>query len=267
MIKLLDLLKEVQSKPKALLLAGAPGAGKGSILGGLNLGNLKTFNVDDTIIALSKEMGFSLDQKNAKAEDRSKYAQAMAQATRKLKKDQIPSAISNRESFILDGTSASVKQTSELKSELEKAGYDVMMLYVYTDLETSLKRNQKRFDKSGGQDRSLNPNIVLRTWNEVTKNFNTYKQMFGNNFISVSNTGKSETLKDVEDILQTYVDPFRPDDSKPKTDKELAKSEEQAQKLSNDIQNILSSNELQNIINSSISKEEAQSKIQNFLNK
>jgi predicted PilT family ATPase len=32
MIKLIDLLKEIQSKSKALLLAGAPGAGKGSIL-------------------------------------------------------------------------------------------------------------------------------------------------------------------------------------------------------------------------------------------
>ena len=52
-----------------------------------------------------------------------------------------------------------------------------MMLYVYTDLETSLKRNQERFNKSKGQDRSLNPNIVIRTWNEITKNFNIYKQM------------------------------------------------------------------------------------------
>ena len=32
MIKLVDLLKEVQGKPKAIILAGAPGAGKGSIL-------------------------------------------------------------------------------------------------------------------------------------------------------------------------------------------------------------------------------------------
>lgn len=267
MIKLIDLLKEVQSKPKALLLAGAPGAGKGSILGGLDLSGLKVLNVDDTIIALSKQIGFSLDQKQADAENRSKYAQAMAQATQKLKKEQIPISISNRESFILDGTSASVKQTSELKSELEKAGYDVMMLYVYTDLETSLIRNQERFDKSKGQDRSLNPNIVLRTWNEITKNFNTYKQMFGNNFISVSNTGKSETLKDIEDILQTYVDPFRPTDSKPKTDKELAKAKEQEQKLKSEIQDILMSSQLQNIINSSVSKEEAQSKIQSFLSR
>ena len=43
MIKLVDLLKEVQGKPKAIILAGAPGAGKGSILGDLDLSGLKTF--------------------------------------------------------------------------------------------------------------------------------------------------------------------------------------------------------------------------------
>jgi adenylate kinase family enzyme len=263
MIKLTDLLKEIQSSPKALLLAGAPGAGKGSILNNLGLDNIKTLNVDDTIIALSKQIGFSLDQKQADADDRSKYAQAMAQATQKLKKEQLPNIISNRESFILDGTSASAKQTSELKSQLESAGYEVMMLYVYTDLTTSLTRNQERFIKSKGQDRSLNPNIVLRTWNEVTKNFNTYKQMFGNNFISVSNTGEKENIKDIEDILQTYVDPFRPTDSKPKTDKEIEKIEQ----LYSDIQNLLISNITKEIIQSSLSKEQAQSKIKSFFNK
>ena len=47
MIKLVDLLKEVQGKPKAIILAGAPGAGKGSILGDLDLSGLKTFNLDE----------------------------------------------------------------------------------------------------------------------------------------------------------------------------------------------------------------------------
>ena len=35
MIKLVDLLLEIQGKPKAIILAGVPGAGKGSILGDL----------------------------------------------------------------------------------------------------------------------------------------------------------------------------------------------------------------------------------------
>ena len=79
MIKLVDLLLEIQGKPKAIILAGAPGAGKGSILGDLDLSGLKTFNLDDTIAALSKQGGFTLNQKAADAEDRSKFMKAMAQ--------------------------------------------------------------------------------------------------------------------------------------------------------------------------------------------
>jgi len=264
MIKLVDLLKEVQGKPKAILLAGAPGAGKGSILKDLDLSNLKTLNLDDTIAALSKIDGFTLNQKAADAEDRSKFMKAMQAATKKLKGEQIPQAIADRESFILDGTSASKNQTIKLLDQLKQAGYDVLMLYVYTDLETSLKRNQERFEKSGGEDRSLLPGAVLSTWKDVTKNFDLYKSMF-NNFVSVANTGDSETMKDIANILKTYIDPFKVKDGKPKTEKEEARSKAQKEKLNQEVQDILKSNQVQNIINSSVSKEEAQNKIKAFL--
>ena len=99
MISLKRLLNEVQGKPKALILAGAPGAGKGSILGDLDLGGLKTFNLDDTILALSKAEGFSLNQKDTDAENRSAFMKAMAAATKKLKDEQLPGAIANKDSF------------------------------------------------------------------------------------------------------------------------------------------------------------------------
>ena len=265
MISLMQLLKEVQGRPVAILLAGAPGAGKGSVLADLDLSGLKTLNLDDTIAALSKTDGFTLNQKAADAEDRSKFMKAMAQATKKLKGEQIPQAIANKESFILDGTSASKNQTIKLVSELKEAGYKVMMLYVYTDLETSLKRNQERFEKSGGEDRSLLPGSVLSAWKGVTQNFEDYQNLFGDNFVSVANTGDSETMKDIENILKTYVDPFKVKDGRQKTEKELARSKAQKAKLNQDIQDILQSDQIQNIINSSVSKEEAQSKINAFI--
>jgi len=261
----MQLLKEVQGKPVAILLAGAPGAGKGSVLRDLDLSGLKTLNLDDTIAALSKTDGFTLNQKSADAEDRSKFMKAMAAATKKLKGEQIPQAIANGESFILDGTSASKNQTIKLVNELKEAGYEVMMLYVYTDLETSLKRNQERFEKSGGEDRSLLPGAVLSTWKGVTQNFKDYQDLFGSNFISVANTGEDETMKDIENILKTYVDPFKVKDGREKTEKELARSKAQKAKLNQEVQDILQSDQIQNIINSSISKEEAQSKINAFI--
>lgn len=265
MISLMQLLKEIQGKPVAILLAGAPGAGKGSVLRDLDLSGLKTLNLDDTIAALSKTDGFTLNQKAADAEDRSKFMKAMAAATKKLKGEQIPQTIANKESFILDGTSASKNQTIKLVNELKEAGYEVMMLYVYTDLETSLKRNQERFEKSGGEDRSLLPGSVLSAWKGVTQNFEDYQNLFGDNFVSVANTGDSETMKDIENILKTYVDPFKVKDGRQKTEKELARSKAQKAKLNQDIQDILQSDQIQNIINSSVSKEEAQSKINAFI--
>ena len=265
MISLVQLLKEVQGKPKALILAGAPGAGKGSILGKLDLGGLKIFNLDDTILALAKAEGFTLNQKNTDAENRSAFMKAMQAASKKLKDEQIPGAIANKDSFILDGTSASVKQTTQLKQDLEAAGYDIMMLFVYADLETVLKRNEKRFEKSGGEDRSLMPSAVYRTWLGVYKNFETYQQMFGDNFIPVSNLGKDETIKDVEQILTKYIKPFKPTDAKPKTEKEIERDKKQSEKLNQEMQDFLNSDKTKNIIDNSVSKEEAQSKISSFL--
>ena len=140
-----------------------------------------------------------------------------------------------------------------------------MMLYVYTELETSLKRNEERFEKSGGEDRSLLPGAVLGTWLMVAKNFPLYQQLFGNNFVSVANTGNNETLKNIDQIIQKYVTPFDPKDPKQKTEKEQEKSNKLKEKLNIEIQNFLDSNLAQNIINSSVSKEEAQSKINEFI--
>jgi len=264
MISLIQLLKESLSNPKALILAGAPGSGKGSILQDLDLKGLTILNVDDNILALSKIENFSLNQKDTSAKDRSKFMKAMQNASKKLKQEQLPKIIANKESFILDGTSSSSEPTLELKNKLQESGYDVMMLYVYTDLETSLKRNQNRFEKSKGKDRSLVPSSILQTWLKVSENFPIYKKSFSN-FVSVSNLGKKETMKSVEDILKNYIYPFIPRDGRDKTDKEKLRDEKNKEKLNKDLQSFLQSDKTQNIIASSVSKEEAQSKINQFL--
>ena len=255
---------EQVGNPKAIILAGAPGAGKGFILKGLDLGNLKVLNVDNNYINLLKKANVSLDLKNASPEGRSKAAIAMAQANKEFK-GKVAATIEGKESFILDGTAASVKQTANLKNELEEAGYDVFMLYVYTDLERSLKQNQDRFDKSDGKDRSLAPAIVLRTWASVTSNFKPYKDMFGDNFVSVANTLEDEKLSDVADIIKKYLDPFKPTGTKPKTDAQKARSEKSKAELNTKVKELLSDDNVNMIINNSVSKEEAQAKIKQFL--
>ena len=71
---------------------------------------------------------------------------------------------------------------------------------------------------------------VLSAWKGVTQNFEDYQDLFGDNFVSVANTGDSETMKDIENILKTYVDPFKVKDGRQKTEKELARSKAQKSK-------------------------------------
>ena len=256
-------LREAQGQPKAIILAGAPGAGKGYVLSGLDIGDLKVLNVDNIYIDLLKKANVSLDLKNASPEGRSKAAIAMAQSNKEFK-GKVAATIEGKESFILDGTAASIPQTAKLKNELEEAGYEVFMLYVYTDLERSLKQNQDRFEKSGGKDRSLMPAIVLKTWNSVTQNHKPYRELFKDNFVSVANTLEDEKLDNVEDIIAKYLTPFKPKNTKPKTAARQRYADKQKEKLNKEIKDLLDGG-AEEIINTSVSADEARATINAFL--
>jgi len=265
MISLMRLLNEIEDTPKAIILAGAPGAGKGYVLKGLDLSGLKVMNVDNTFINKLKQANVSLDLKNATPEERSEQAKAMAAANKEFK-GELQNVIDGKQSFILDGTAASYKKTSELKQQLEEAGYKVMMLYVYTDLERSLKQNQDRFEKSGGEDRSLAPAIVMRTWKSVTDNIKPYFNLFEPNFVAVANTLEGDKIEDVEKIITKYLKPFEPKNTKPKTPAQQKKSDEQKAELNAAIQDMLDEDFIYEMLSYTMSKEEAQMRIAQFLN-
>jgi len=265
MISLVQLLKEAQGSPKAVILAGAPGAGKGYILRGLDLGGLKTMNVDDIYVPLLKKANVTLDLKNATPEERSEQAKQMAAANKQFK-GEMEQIIAGKESFILDGTAASYNSTAKLKAELEEAGYDTFMLYVYTDLERSLSQNQDRYTKSGGEDRSLAPAIVMRTWKSVTDNLPKYEELFGNNFVAVANT-LDDRMQDIDKIIQKYLKPFTPQGTKPKTPAQQKKSDERKAKDKEEIQAMLADDFIYDVIEYTMSKEEAQMRLKQFLSK
>jgi len=265
MISLVTLLKEATETPKAIILAGAPGAGKGFVLKGLDLGGLKVLNIDNIFINMLKQANVSLDLKNASPEERSQQAKSMAAANKEFK-GEIANVIQGKESFILDGTAASLRNTLKLKDELQEAGYEVFMLYVYTDLERSLKQNQDRFEKSDGEDRSLAPAIVLKTWKGVTDNLPEYAKVFGDNFVAVANTLEGQKLQDIEKIVTKYLDPYKPTGTKPKTAKQIEKSKKDKAELNAQIQNMLSDEFLNDVIEYTVSKEEAQSRLNQFIN-
>lgn len=268
MYKLKDILNEVlqenQDNPKALILAGAPGAGKSSFIEGVK--DALILNVDNYYMRNLKDAGVSFDLKNADAEDRSKAAKAMAAANKEFK-PMTREIILGKKNFILDGTAASSKQTLELKQQLEELGYDVLMVYVFASLEKALDRNETRFQRSQGEDRSLPPAIVMRTWNLVTQNFDLYKNEFGNNFVPVVNDKaleKGESQKSLEDLIKTYIDPYKPTDTKPKTDKQKERSRASREALNKQIEDFVSSNKVEDIKQSSVSKKEAKQRVNQF---
>ena len=265
MISLVQLLREAQGNPKAIILAGAPGAGKGYVLRGLDLGGLKVMNVDDKYIANLKQANVSLDLKNSTPEERSEAAKAMADAVKDFRGD-IADTIEAKQSFILDGTAASYNSTVKLKDELDEAGYDVFMLYVYTDLERSLSQNQDRYTKSGGEDRSLAPAIVMRTWKGVTDNLPKYAELFGDNFVAVANT-LDDRMQDIDKIIDKYLKPFTPQGTKPKTPAQQKKSDERKAQDKAEIQAMLSDDFIYDVIEYTMSKEEAQMRLKQFLSK
>ncbi|MDA9309757.1 zeta toxin family protein [bacterium] len=265
MISLVQLLREAQGSPKAVILAGAPGAGKGYILRGLDLGGLKVMNVDDIFVPLLKKANVTLDLKNATPEERSEQAKQMAAANKQFK-GEMEQIIAGKESFILDGTAASYNTTAKLKAELDEAGYDVFMLYVYTDLQRSLSQNQDRYTKSGGEDRSLAPAIVMRTWKGVTDNLPKYAELFGNNFVAVANT-LDDRMQDIDKIIDKYLKPFTPSGTKPKTPAQQKKSDERKAQDKEEIQAMLSDDFIYDVIEYTMSKEEAQMRLKQFLTK
>jgi cytidylate kinase len=265
MISLVQLLREAQGAPKAIILAGAPGAGKSSIVGEIiaDLG-LKVMNIDDFFIKNLRDAGISLDLKMADAEGRSGAAKAMA-AAQKDYQAALAQEIGSKGNIVIDGTAAAFNKTKELKETLEQAGYDVMMVYVYSGLEKALRKNEDRFERSLGNDRSLMPSIVMQTWTGVTRNFEPYLNLFGQNFVAVSKDKNPFSETDLEDIINRYVEPFRPTDSKPKTEKEQAKSEADKKKIEDEIRQLRSKENVQKILQQTVSKEEAQNKIKQFL--
>jgi predicted ABC-type ATPase len=265
MISLVTLLKEAQGAPKAVILAGAPGAGKSSIVGDIisDLG-LKVLNIDDDFIANLKLAGVSLDLKNADAEGRSKAAKAM-QAAQKSYSQKLDQDIQDRDNIVIDGTAASYNKTKQLKEKLEAAGYNVFMVYIYASLEKSLRKNQDRFERSGGEDRSLMPGIVMQTWANVTKNFIPYLDLFGNNFVATTKDQKLQKSRDLEDIIDQYISPFTPTDTKEKSEKEQARSAAAKEKLEQEVRDLMSKENVTKAVQQVVSPDEAQAKLKSFL--
>jgi len=253
MIGLISLLKEIEGTPKAIFMAGPAGSGKSYISSKLVPSDFTTINVDDTYEELLKSSGIGMKLAQMSPDELKKAGELMGQA-RKATDVKYQDALKDAKNLIIDSVGGSPKTLLKKKQQLEDLGYTTFMIMTYVSPITSLERNMKR-------DRSLLPSIVLRSWRDVNKNIDTYKQAFGADFVLL-NLDPDDANKnfDEEYIYQTFIKPLG-QIGKEKSPEEIAKSKAETQQIYSDIKQTLNTQPEFDTL------ESAQQKITNFINK
>lgn len=250
MIKLATLLKEITNTPKAIFLAGPAGSGKTYISKQIIPSSLKVINVDNTYEELLKASGMGMSQKDFTPDQLSQAAKLMGQA-QKTTREKLSQSIEDKNDIVIDGTGAASGPILKKKQHLEDLGYETLMLMIYVSPLTSLERNQQR-------DRSLLPSIVLRTWRDVNKNIDVYRQAFGDNFILLNNNPENSEKGFSPELIQPYLQASTAK-GKPKSPEEMAKSKAEKDAINKDIEIMVNKLPEFDSVNT------AKSKIQNFI--
>ena len=102
---------------------------------------------------------------------------------------------------------------------------------------------------------------MIRSWRDVNKNIDVYKQAFGDSFTIVDlNPEDANKSFDEDYIFKTYIEPLG-QVGKEKTPEEKAKSEKEVKQINSDIKQLISTQPEFDTI------DQAQTKITKFINK
>tara|TARA_B100000287_G_scaffold273220_1_gene257333 strand:- start:2487 stop:3785 length:1299 start_codon:yes stop_codon:yes gene_type:complete len=205
-----DLLQEGVYDPgifKCVFLMGGPGSGKSTVVDALSLKalGLKVINSDTHFERYMKEAGMSMKMTangsgavNPKRDKIRGKAKALAQK-------QMDIAVPERLGLIFDTTSAKAGKIQAYKKNLDALGYEYKMVFVKTSLELAQRLNSMRA-------RTLPPEILIKEHEAVEKNANTFKRIFGKDFIEIVNDDTVKSLQNkaskLYGNLMTWVGKF-----------------------------------------------------------
>ena len=168
---------------KAIFLAGGPGSGKSFVVGKTALQALgfRLINSDKPFEkGLAKAALTSAPEDIASAQGQSIRAKAKA-----ITGKQMTMALEGRLGLVIDGTGKDYAKIKKQVDMLRDIGYAVHMIFVNTDLETALDRNDKR-------PRTLDKDMVTGMWKDVQKNIGKFQGLFRNRLIIVDNSNDSD---------------------------------------------------------------------------
>ena len=168
---------------KAIFLAGGPGSGKSFVVGKTALQALgfRLINSDKPFEkGLAKAGLTSAPEDIASAQGQSIRAKAKA-----ITGKQMTMALEGRLGLVIDGTGKDYAKIKKQVDMLRDIGYAVHMIFVNTDLETALDRNDKR-------PRTLDKDMVTGMWKDVQRNIGKFQGLFRNRLIIVDNSNDSD---------------------------------------------------------------------------
>ena len=174
-----------------VFMAGGPGSGKSYINKklGLRALNFVDINSDSAFEhAMKKSL---LDLNMPKGQDCARdIVRGLAKKTTMKKKGH---ALDGRLGMVIDGTGAKANKIQQMVDDFTKLGYECAMVFVDTDQQTALDRNNQR-------ERSLRASLVTKMWKEVQDNKPTFKKLFKEHFYIIDNSDGA----DGTDINKVY---------------------------------------------------------------
>jgi hypothetical protein len=107
--------------------------------------------------------------------------------------------INGRLGLLIDGTGKNYAKIAKQKKRLQEVGYDCFMVFVNTDLDVALERNQMR-------DRKLPSELVKDAWQGVQNNLGKFQALFGSsNMLVVDNSEFKEFPKVVKKASREFI--------------------------------------------------------------
>jgi predicted ABC-type ATPase len=174
---------------KAIFLAGGPGSGKSFMVKhtGLKVLGFKVVNSDVPFERAMEAAGLEMDPDNIF----SAAGQAARDMAKTITNAQMSGYITGRLGLVIDGTGKNFDKIKKQAEKLKAIGYDVSMIFINTDLDTALVRNDER-------ERSLPSQEVISMWKDVQKNIGKFQGYFSQNFIVLDNS-EGSNVKTVSD--------------------------------------------------------------------
>ena len=126
-------------------------------------------------------------------------AMVLRNKSKKVRDAVLRNYINGRLGLLIDGTGKDYGKIATQMQKLRSVGYDCFMVFVNTDLDVALDRNEQR-------DRTLPSELVKSSWQAVQNNMGKFQGLFGaSNMLIVDNSEFKEFPTIVKKAANKFI--------------------------------------------------------------